>query len=211
MKSDGELYKHRTRGSSIEELDGQEHLGERTERVLFMKVSVRGKNLEVTPALREYLEKRVDKLARYFDGTFDVQAVLSVEREKRVVELTCFVEGVVLRGVEANEDMYAAMDLVVDKVVRQVHKYKTRLAKRFKKDAGFRPEAFVPEPAVPEETLDVVRRKHFTVRPMSVEEAIMQMNLVGHDFFMFFNAETEQMNVVYRRKNGDYGLIEPDL
>lgn len=176
-----------------------------------MKVSVRGKNLEVTAALREYLEKRVDKLARYFDSPLDVQAVLSVEKENRVVELTCFVEGIVLRGVTSNADMYAAIDLVVDKIVRQIHKYKTRLARRFKKETGFKPDAYVPEVPVQEEAIDVVRRKHFAVRPMSVEEAIMQMNLVGHDFFMFFNADTEIMNVVYRRKNGSYGLIEPEL
>lgn len=176
-----------------------------------MKVTVRGKNLEVTAALREYLEKRVDKLARYFDAPFDVQAVLSVEKENRVVELTCFVEGIVLRGVASNTDMYAAIDLVVDKIVRQIHKYKTRLARRFKKEAGFKPDAYVPEVPVQEEEISIVRRKHFAIRPMSVEEAIMQMNLVGHDFFMFYNAETEVMNVVYRRKNGFYGLIEPEL
>ncbi|MDY3973378.1 ribosome hibernation-promoting factor, HPF/YfiA family [uncultured Veillonella sp.] len=176
-----------------------------------MKVSVRGKNLEVTQALREYLEKRVEKLARYFGSPFDIQAVLSVEKENRVVELTCFVEGIVLRGVSSNADMYAAIDLVVDKIVRQIHKYKTRLARRFKKEVGFQPDAFAPEVPVQEETIDVVRRKRFAVRPMSVEEAIMQMNLVGHDFFMFFNADTEIMNVVYRRKNGSYGLIEPEL
>ena len=176
-----------------------------------MKVTVRGKNIEVTAALREYLEKRCEKLSRYFDAPFEVKAVLSVEKEKRVVELTCFVEGLPLRGVESNTDMYAAIDLVVDKIVRQIHKYKTRLARRFKKANAFRPDAYVPPVAVGEEEISVVRRKHFRVQPMDVEEAIMQMNLVGHDFFMFFNAETETMNVVYRRKNGDYGLIEPDL
>ena len=105
--------------------------------------------------------------------------------------------------------MYAAIDLVVDKIVRQIHKYKTRLAKRFKKQEAFHPEALAAP--VEEETIEVVKRKHFVVRPMDVEEAILQMNLIGHDFFMFFNAETEAMNVVYRRHDGFYGLIEPEL
>ena len=109
-----------------------------------MKVTVRGKNIEVTAALREYLEKRCEKLSRYFDAPFEVKAVLSVEKEKRVVELTCFVEGLPLRGVESNTDMYAAIDLVVDKIVRQIHKYKTRLASRLMNANAFRPEAYVP-------------------------------------------------------------------
>ena len=94
-----------------------------------MKLTVRGKNLEVTAALREYIEKRVEKLSRYFETPVTVQVVLSVEKEERKVEVTCFVESVVLRGVESHLDMYAAIDLVVDKIVRQIHKHKTRLAK----------------------------------------------------------------------------------
>ena len=154
-----------------------------------MKVAIRGKNIEVTDALRAYIEKRLSKLTRYFDDELDAQAVLSVVKDKSTVELTCFVNKIVLRGVETNDDMYAAIDLVIDKIVRQIHKHKTRLAKRFKKQEAFHPEAL----AAP------------------VEEAILQMNLIGHDFFMFFNAETEAMNVVYRRHDGFYGLIEPEL
>lgn len=179
-----------------------------------MAVLVRGKNIEVTPALREYVEKNASKLTRYFTNPCEVQAVLAVEKESRVVEITCFVDGVVLRGVDSNSDMYAAIDLVFDKIIRQIHKHKTRLARRFKKSAGFKgmmPE-FVPEITTPveEEKIELVRRKTLAIQPMDVEEAILQMNLVGHDFFMFFNAETELMNVVYRRKNGTYGLIEPE-
>ena len=155
-----------------------------------MKVAIRGKNIEVTDALRAYIEKRLSKLTRYFDDELDAQAVLSVVKDKSTVELTCFVNKIVLRGVETNDDMYAAIDLVIDKIVRQIHKHKTRLAKRFKKQEAFHPEAL----AAPVE-----------------EEAILQMNLIGHDFFMFFNAETEAMNVVYRRHDGFYGLIEPEL
>ena len=167
-----------------------------------MKVAIRGKNIEVTDALRAYIEKRLSKLTRYFDDELDAQAVLSVVKDKSTVELTCFVNKIVLRGVETNDDMYAAIDLVIDKIVRQIHKHKTRLAKRFKKQEAFHPEALAAP--VEEEAIEVVR-------PMDVEEAILQMNLIGHDFFMFFNAETEAMNVVYRRHDGFYGLIEPEL
>ena len=167
-----------------------------------MKVAIRGKNIEVTDALRAYIEKRLSKLTRDFDDELDAQAVLSVVKDKSTVELTCFVNKIVLRGVETNDDMYAAIDLVIDKIVRQIHKHKTRLAKRFKKQEAFHPEALAAP--VEEEAIEVVS-------PMDVEEAILQMNLIGHDFFMFFNAETEAMNVVYRRHDGFYGLIEPEL
>lgn len=176
-----------------------------------MKVQIRGKNIEVTAALREYVEKRLSKLTRYFDDELNAQAVLSVAKDKATIELTCFVDKIVLRGVETNDDMYAAIDLVVDKIVRQIHKYKTRLAKRFKRQDVFHPEVATLETPVEEEPIEVVKRKRFVVCPMDVEEAILQMNLIGHDFFMFFNAETETMNVVYRRHDGFYGLIEPEL
>lgn len=174
-----------------------------------MKVQIRGKNIEVTVALREYVEKRLSKLTRYFDDELNAQVVLSVGKEQATIEVTCFVDKIVLRGVETNDDMYAAIDLVVDKIVRQIHKHKTRLAKRFKRQEAFHPDvAGIP---IEEEQIEIVKRKHFVVRPMDVEEAILQMNLIGHDFFMFFNAETEMMNVVYRRNDGFYGLIEPEL
>ena len=176
-----------------------------------MKLSVRGKNLEVTVALREYIEKRLEKLSRYFETPVTVQVLLSLEKEERKVEVTCFVESVVLRGVESNLDMYVAIDLVVDKIIRQIHKHKTRLAKRFRKETGFHIDIAPVEPVQEEKELEVVKRKHFTVRPMSVEEAILQMNLLGHDFFMFFNDDTETMNVVYRRHDGKYGLLEPEV
>ena len=176
-----------------------------------MKLSVRGKNLEVTVALREYIEKRLEKLSRYFETPVTVQVLLSLEKEERKVEVTCFVESVVLRGVESNLDMYAAIDLVVDKIIRQIHKHKTRLAKRFRKETGFHIDVALVEPVQEEKELEVVKRKHFTVRPMSVEEAILQMNLLEHDFFMFFNDHTETMNVVYRRHDGKYGLLEPEV
>ena len=174
-----------------------------------MKVAIRGKNIEVTDALRAYIEKRLSKLTRYFDDELDAQAVLSVVKDKSTIELTCFVDKIVLRGVETNDDMYAAIDLVIDKIVRQIHKHKTRLAKRFKKQEAFHPEALAAP--VEEETIEVVKRKRFAVRPMDVEEAILQMNLLNNDFFVFYDPDFGGVNVVYRRKDGNYGLLAPEL
>ena len=174
----------------------------------FMATIVRGKNLEITTALKDYVLKREKKVTKYFDNEVGVQALLSVEKDRKVAEITLKVDGVVLRGVEANQDMYAAIDLVYDKMVRQIHKYKTKIARRMK-DSSFN-VALVNDSAEPEEKFEIARVKKFAARPMDVEEAILQMNLVGHDFFVFLNAETDTINVVYKRKHGQYGLIEPE-
>ncbi|SJZ36948.1 putative sigma-54 modulation protein [Megasphaera cerevisiae DSM 20462] len=174
----------------------------------FMATIVRGKNLEITTALKDYVLKREKKVTKYFDNEVGVQALLSVEKDRKVAEITLKVDGVVLRGVEANQDMYAAIDLVYDKMVRQIHKYKTKIARRMK-DSSFN-AALVNDSAEPEEKFEIARVKKFAARPMDVEEAILQMNLVGHDFFVFLNAETDTINVVYKRKHGQYGLIEPE-
>lgn len=178
-----------------------------------MKLVIRGKNLEVTGALNEYAEKRLEKLNRYFDKELDVQVLLSTNKDLKTVEVTAFVEGTVLRAVDKNADMYAAIDLVVDKIVRQIHKHKTRLAKRFQKqNLVFHADAVELETPVEEEVkVNLVKEKTFAARPMDVEEAILQMNLVGHDFFVFLNAENDTINVVYRRHDGGYGLIKPQI
>lgn len=174
----------------------------------FMATVVRGKNLEITSALKDHVLKQEKKVTKYFDNEVNVQALLSVEKDRKIAEITLKVDGVVLRGVEANADMYAAIDLVYDKLVRQIHKYKTKIARRMK--GGAFNAALVEDPAAPEEAFEVARTKKFAARPMDVEEAILQMNLVGHDFFVFLNAETDTINVVYKRKHGKYGLIEPE-
>ena len=162
-----------------------------------MATIVRGKNLEITPALKDHVEKQEKKVTKYFDNEVNVQALLSVEKDWKIAEITLKVDGGVLRGVEAN-----------DELVRQIHKYKTKIARRMKKGAFN--DALVEGPAVPEETFEVARVKKFAARPMDVEEAILQMNLVGHDFFVFLNSKTDTINVVYKRKHGKYGLIEPE-
>ncbi|MHB0885335.1 MAG: ribosome hibernation-promoting factor, HPF/YfiA family [Bacillota bacterium] len=176
-----------------------------------MQIALRGKNVQVTPALREYVEKKVGKIEKYFDNLASAQVTLGLEKDRRIVEVTIPVNGMILRGEEATGDMYSSIDLVVDKLEKQVEKYRTQIYRKFRRE-GLRPPT--PEESHSEdsdEPFRVVRTKRFTVKPMAVDEAIMQMNLVGHDFFVFANAETEKVNVVYRRRYGDYGLIEPDL
>ncbi len=177
-----------------------------------MEVTVRGKNLEVTPALRSYVEKHTDKVQRYFDKPVRINALLRISNKTETCEVTVFVDGVILRGVEKSDDMYKSIDLVFDKIERQIHKYKTRLAKRFKAKNVLSEQFIASEPSKDEAAseFDIVRTKHFTLSPMSAEEAILQMNLLGHSFFMFINADTDEPALVYRRNDGRYGLIEAD-
>ncbi|MEW6621856.1 MAG: ribosome-associated translation inhibitor RaiA [Bacillota bacterium] len=174
-----------------------------------MNINVRGKNLQVTPALRDYVEKRIGKLGRFFDTNEEAQVTLSVARDRHRVEVTIPLNGYLLRGEEETGDMYASIDLVIDKLEKQVEKYKTRLARKLR-DVTIKDFARSGEVNEDEEPR-VVRTKKFAFKPMPVEEAVMQMNLIGHNFFVFSNAETEEVNVVYKRKDGHYGLIEPEF
>ena len=174
--------------------------------------NIRGKNIEVTANLREYVEKRVGKIAKYFDNMEEISVLLSVEKDRQIVEVTAEVRGgLILRGQESNVDMYTSIDLVVEKLERQIHKQKTKLERRFR-NGGMRAEAFVESKVQvdSEEEYPVVKTKHFVVKPMDVQEAIMQMNLLNHNFFVFRDAQTEQICVVYKRNAGAYGLLEFD-
>ncbi len=171
-----------------------------------MMVQVRGKNMEVTAALKEYVEKRLGKLDKYLDNLGEAQVTLAVERETHRIEVTIPINGMILRGEESTGDMYASIDQVVEKLEKQIEKYKGRLLRRsgrqVSEDRNAAADTDNNEP-------EVVRTKKFAFKPMAVEEAVLQMNLLGHNFFVFSNAETEQVNVVYKRKKGNYGLIEP--
>ena len=173
-----------------------------------MNINIRGKHIELTDALKEYVMKRVGKLAKYSDEFVDVQVTLLVERDRHRVEVTAPLHGMILRGEEETEDMYSSIDMVVEKLERQIDKYRTRINKRMRskvlKDHEPKQPALNDEPRE-----EVVRNKKFPAKPMSVEEAIMQMNLIGHTFFVFTNSESQEMNVVYLRNNGDYGLLQP--
>ncbi len=183
-----------------------------------MNFSIRGDRIEVTEALREYVEKKLGRLERYFEAppTSEVNVKLSVIREKQNVEVTIPLTGVLLRAEEKSDDMYASIDLVVDKLERQIRKYKTKVNRKVRQEVGyknlFKDDVVTPVHLLEEEDeYEVVRTKRFTLKPMDVEEAILQMNMVGHNFFVFANSDSSQVNVVYKRADGKYGLIEPAL
>ncbi|MBP2638894.1 MAG: yvyD [Firmicutes bacterium] len=179
-----------------------------------MAITVRGKNIDVTPALKDYVAKRVGKITKYFDGASmgEITAILTVSKGRHIVEVTVPINGILLRGEEATSDMYASIDLVIEKLEKQIEKYKTKLARKLK-SGSFKTE-FIPATgaaAANDDEFSIVKTKRFAVKPMAVDEAVMQMNLINHDFYVFANADTEEVNVVYRRKDGRYGLIEPEF
>jgi putative sigma-54 modulation protein len=180
-----------------------------------MNVLVRGKQFKVSDAMKDYAKKRVGKLAKFSDDFSDVHVVLSTERERQKVEVTAPLSGFILRGEEATSDIFASIDLVVEKLERQIAKYRKRIDRRRSK--AQREEAlFARELAADADFADepgddhVVRVKKFPARPMSLEEALMQMNLLSHSFYVFLDADTEKICVAYRRQDGDYGLLEPE-
>lgn len=178
--------------------------------------NVRGENIEVTKAIRDYAEKKVAKLERFFDDVPEATAYvnLKVYPDKTAkAEVTIPLSFLVLRAEETTPDLYASIDLVVDKLERQVRKYKTKIHRKSRErgyegfDASFAVEES-PEVAETESALEIVRSKRVNLKPMDSEEAVLQMNMLGHDFFIYTDAETDEINIVYRRKDGRYGLIE---
>ncbi len=175
-----------------------------------MLVNIKGKNVDVTPALRDYSEKKVAKISKFFEkNPVGAQVTMSTERGKHVVDITVQVDGLLLRGEEKTNDMYGSIDGAVDKIERQIRKFKTRINRRLREENQV---ILTSVPAQEEAPAPVIQRtKRFAMKPMSAEEAVMQMDLLGHDFYVFSNSETDEVNVVYRRKDGNYGLIEPEF
>ncbi|WP_409272310.1 ribosome hibernation-promoting factor, HPF/YfiA family [Neobacillus sp. SCS-31] len=180
-----------------------------------MNYNIRGENIEVTPAIREYVEKKISKLDRYFTEAPDsnVNVNLKVYQDKTSkVEVTIPMPHLVLRAEESHEDMYAAVDLITDKLERQIRKHKTKVNRKFREKGDFAALFATVQGSdsseFEDEELEVVRTKRFELKPMDSEEAILQMNMLGHNFYVFTNAETNQTNVVYKRHDGRYGLIE---
>ena len=177
--------------------------------------NIRGKNTEVTPALREYVEKRVGKINRYFGNIDEIFVLLAVEKDRHIVEVTAEVPGgLILRGEEATGDMYTSIDLVIEKLERQIRKQKTKLERRFRA-GGFKSELIEEQKAQSHTETEedsgefpIVKTKRFFVKPMDVQEAILQMNLLNHNFFVFRDGVTNEICVVYKRKDGAYGLLE---
>lgn len=180
-----------------------------------MDIIIRGENITVTSSLQDYAEKRIGKLEKYFSTPIDTSARvnLRVHNKNQVVEVTIPLQGLLLRAEVGEEDLYTAIDLASSKLERQIKKYKTKLNRKSRqgaKQALQNASSTVTKTVDEEETLDVVRKKHFVFKPMTVDEAILQMDMLGHSFFVFNNAEDDSTAVVYRRKDGRFGLIDQE-
>ncbi len=183
-----------------------------------MQLSITGKNLEVTEALRKYVEKKIGRLDRYLPNIVDARVELTVEntraaKDSQIAQVTVRTKQALLRAEEASSDMFASIDAVVEKLQRRVDRYKgKRWAKRGVEatEVGGAPAA-AEEEATEEQPSRITRVKRFAMIPMDEEEAVDQMELLGHDFYIFFNINQNQLNVIYRRTGGDYGLIQPEL
>lgn len=174
-----------------------------------MRVMVIGKNINVTPALKEMIEKKISKLDRYFTPGVEARATLSVQKNRQIFEVTIPFNGVILRCEESTDDMYKSIDLVENKLERQIRKQRTKLSRRSNNSLRF---FNMEEVAVEDQdtSREIVKSKKFNIKPMTADEAILQMELVEHDFFVFKDADTNNINVIYKRKDGNYGILEPD-
>ena len=174
-----------------------------------MKFIIIGKNIDVTPGLKDAVESKLGKLQRYFTPDTEIHVTLSVQKEYQKIEVTIPVKGTVIRSEQVSNDMYVSIDLVEEIIERQLKKYKNKIIDR-QHNADFFRSDFIEKEFVDEEEIKIVRNKKFDIKPMYPEDACIQMELTGHSFFVFVNAETDQVNVVYKRKGNTYGLIEPE-
>ena len=175
-----------------------------------MNIIIIGKNIDVTPGLREAVEEKIGKLEKYFTPDTEVHVTLSVEKDRQKIEVTIPVKGSVIRSEQVSNDMYVSIDLVEEIIERQLKKYKNKIADG-KYGSGSLKEEFMEKEYEEDDEIKIVRSKRFDIKPMYPEDACVQMELLGHSFFVFVNAETDQVSVVYKRKGGTYGLIEADL
>ncbi len=174
-----------------------------------MKFTFVGKNLEITDNMKNAVVSKLGKLERYFTADTEVTVTMSVEKERQKIEVTIPVHGTIIRSEQSSNDMYVSIDLVEEVIERQLRRYKEKLIAKHQSGASFRKE-FMEDDTEPMDEMRIVRTKHFEVKPMYPEDACVQMELLGHSFFVFRNAETEEINVVYKRKGNTYGLIEPE-
>ncbi len=177
-----------------------------------MKLTITARNMVVTPAITKRIEKKTDTMSRYLRSETEMQVRMHKEKNNtRVVEITVPMgKNVLLRSEAADENLFLALDHALTKMERQIRKHRTKLGKRLREDAFPEVPEFIEEEEQEEEDLKVVRKKTFPVRPMSVEDAIIQMELLGHSFFVFVNVDTDRTNVLYLRKDGNLGLLEPE-
>ena len=177
-----------------------------------MKTTITGKNIELTQGLKDAVEERFKKLDKYFTKDTEAIITLNVEKGRQKIEVTIPMKGSYLRAEEITSDMYASIEAVTNTLEAQLKKHRNKLIDRKQSDSTkIFAQDFLDEPETDEESIQIIRTKKFDMKPMYPEDACMEMDLIGHDFFMFRNADTDEINVVYKRKNGSYGLIEPEF
>ena len=176
-----------------------------------MKISIYSKNMQMTEALREAAIKKLRRLDKFFQQDIEAKVVLGVEKKIHKVEVTIPFNGRIVRVEELSDDMYNALDEAVESLEQQIRKYKSKLQNKRQSSESIKFENIEPLDDEDEEEFKVVKTKRFAIKPMNIEEAILQMDLLKHNFFVFLNADTEEVNVVYKRKDENYGLIEPEL
>lgn len=176
-----------------------------------MRYTIVGRNIEVTQGLRDAITDKIGKLDRYFTPDTEVNVTLSIQRERQNIEVTIPIKGTIIRAEESSNDMYVSIDLVEEIIERQILKYKKKLIDRKQSSPSFSDSFLQEETPITEEEIKIMKTKKFAVKPMDPEEACLQMELLGHSFYVFLNAESDQVCVVYRRKGGTYGLIEPEF
>ena len=174
-----------------------------------MRYIISGKNIDVTEGLKEAIYEKIGKLERYFTDDTEVHVTFSVEKERQKIEVTIPMKGNIIRAEEESTDMYVSIDLVEEIIERQLRKYKNKIVERKQHGIGLN-KAYLEEETLGEENIEIIRSKRFAIKPMDPEEACVQMELLGHDFYVFRNSETDVVNVVYKRKANSYGLIEPE-
>lgn len=183
---------------------------ENSKGVVTMQYIISGKNIDVTEGLKSAIYDKIGKLERYFTQDTEVHVTLSVEKERQKIEITIPMKGNIVRAEQVSNDMYVSIDLVEEIIERQLRKYKNKLVDQ-KQTAANLSKAFVDEEIEDDEEIKIIRSKRFAMKPMDPEEACIQMDLLGHNFYVFRNAITEEVNVVYKRKGNTFGLIEPEF
>ncbi len=176
-----------------------------------MKITITGRNIELTDGLKAAVEERLSKLDKFFSRETVANVTLSVEKDRQKVEVTIPVKGHIIRSEQVSSDMYVSIELVEEVIERQLKKYRHKLVDKKQSGAADFSEAFAGHESDEEEEIRIIRSKRFGVKPMYPEDACVEMELLGHSFFVFRNAESDEVNVVYKRKDGTYGMIEPDF
>ncbi len=174
-----------------------------------MKFIIIGRNIDITEGLKSAVQEKLGKLERYFTPETEIHVTLSVEKDRQKIEVTIPVKGNIIRSEQVSSDMYVSIDLVEEVIERQLRKSKTKIVNQQQAGGNFQKE-FVEDEFLEDEEVNIIRTKKFGIKPMYPEDACVQMELLGHNFYVFRNAETDEVNVVYKRKGNTYGLIEPE-